>query len=376
MREKIVIRTDQPTKEFWSSLSYFESQHNCKEYLKGKFTLSSRKLEDISNELTYAIRTSKEYYHAADQVSILTQPLQIYYGMTHLSKSLFIATYGKKSPSKSHGLQKIGKWNEKSLVDMCVKVLKDGTFPQLHSSYCREKLRGATFRIGEIFSVVPELKASFESVYKQKSNALRITRPRSGLVHVIDPELEKYGFLLHFKDGEDYHRILKHNREILSRIEGINEKYEISASVQPFVHALVLGEKWKSEDVEDPAFLTVSGEEYFVMSLRKGEEYVTPPELSSHFLIMYILGMLSRYEPRKWGEIVKGEESGDIYVIQKFLETTKRKFPNLILNELEDKQFMFVAPGFEPRKRVELDEDHLREIYDYVNREMVRRIRR
>jgi len=378
MREKVLIHTDQPTKEIWSSLRYFESQHNCTQYLKSKFTLSKGKLEEISRELAYAIRTAEEYYHASNQVSILTQPLQIYYCMIHLSKSLFLATYGKKSPSQSHGLQKVGRWNEKVLVDMCVKVLKDGTFPQLHSCYRKDKLRGTTFRIGELFSLVPELKASFESVYKQKSNALRMIRPLKNVVHIIDPDLKKYGFILETKTTKDYEEGQKHNSEILSRIPGISEKYDISDTIKPFwaPNALFLREKWRSENIEDSSILAVSAEEYFLMGLQKGEKLVTLPELSSHFLIMYVLGMLSRYEPMKWGEIVKGEKSGDIYVIQKFLETIERKFPNLILNELEDKQFMFVAPGFEPSKRVELDREHLEKIYEYVKEELAREIRR
>ena len=381
MREKIRIHTDQPAKEIWSSLSYFESQHNCKQYLKKKFTPSIRKLQEISKELTYAVRTAKEYYHASNQVSILTKPLQIYYGMVHLSKSLFVATYGKRSPSQSHGLRKAGRWTEKILADMSVKVLKDGTLPQLHSCYCKERLRDTTFRLGELLSVVPELKSSFESVYKQKSNALRIKRPRERQVIISDPELEKYGFLFDVENPEDYKRVQKHNEEILLRIKGIGDKYHISHSVIPYpraTRALYLREKWRrdTEDVEDPALLAVSGEEYFLLPLRKGQEDVALPELSSHFLTMYVLGMLSRYEPRKWGEIIKGEESGEIYVIQKFLETTERKFPNMILNELEGKQFMFVPPSPEPSKRVELDEEHLEMIYDYVNRKLGEELRR
>ena len=81
--------------------------------------------------------------------------------------------------------------------------------------------------------------------------------------------------------------------------------------------------------------------------------------------VLYLLGMISRYRPKEWGEIIEGEKSGEIYIIQKFLETVTRKFPNLILNKLWNRDFVFVTPRLEREKR--LDKDELERIYDFVS---------
>jgi hypothetical protein len=81
---------------------------------------------------------------------------------------------------------------------------------------------------------------------------------------------------------------------------------------------------------------------------------------------MYLLGILSRYTSKKWLELLSGSKTGEIYIIQKFLEVSRRKFPNLILNELHNKQFVFAAPKFEDNNH--FTNDQLNEIYDNISR--------
>ena len=65
-------------------------------------------------------------------------------------------------------------------------------------------------------------------------------------------------------------------------------------------------------------------------------------------------------------KIIEGEESGDIYVIQKFLAVTKRKFPNLILNMLRNRYFLFVSPQYElPKEITDEQKEELRKIKLY-----------
>lgn len=129
---------------------------------------------------------------------------------------------------------------------------------------------------------------------------------------------------------------------------------------------------WSIGDV--PTTRAISGEDYLVLPLKRHDKNLFLPEMSVHFLIMYLLGMISRYHPKEWGETAEGEKSGEIYVIQKFLETTTRKFPNLILNKLWNRDFVFVSPQLEREKR--LDREELERIYEYVSHEMAEEIRR
>ena len=346
-----VIRTEDPVKEIWSMLSYFESEHNTKQYLEKKFGPSTEKLIDTAQSLAFTMRAAREYYKAAESVTILTHPLLLFYGMTALSKVLFMATHVKKSPSRSHGLQEVEGWTG-VFSGFSVKILKDGTFPQFHGCFDKETLENTEFSVKELFSLIPEVKVGFEDVYCEKSRALKTFRVRHG-VCIVD-ELQKY------VDVEN----------LISQIPKIHERYR--TRYQRFKGRMIL---WlKNSKAEDPAVRAVSGQEYLVLPLEKHTTYIAVPEMSAHFLIMYLLGMLSRYQPKEWGEIIKGEKSGEIYIVQKFLETTKRKFPNLILNELQDRDFVFISPKVETEKR--LDRDQLDEISEYVSRKIAEDIRR
>jgi len=351
-----IVHTETPVREIWSRLSYFESEHNAKEFLK-KFSLSNNELADTASSLAYTIKTAREYYEAAERVTVLTQPLLIFYGMTALSKVLFISTHGKKSPSTEHGLRKIKGWNG-VFAELSVVVGKDGTFPQFHGCYNKENLHNLTFSMKELVSLVPEVKVEFETVYKEeKSQALKILRRPDG-IHIVDTELDRY----------------KDLAKLIFTIPGVNEIY--LPHTQEVEDKLILYYSGIDRAAKDLAVRAVSGEEYLVIPLIKGSKNIFLPEMSVHFLTMYLLGMLSRYQPKEWGEIIKGEESGEIYIIRKFLEATTRKFPNLILNELRDRNFVFVSPKIETGTEKKFDRGQLEDIFDYVNRRLAEEIRR
>jgi hypothetical protein len=330
-----IVHSENPVKEMWSRLSYFETEHNTRQFLK-KFSLSNDNLIDTARSLAFTMKTAREYYESADRVSLLTQPLLIFYGMTALSKVLFTATHGIKSPSKGHGLEtpKPGDFEELS-----TKVKKDGTFPQFHSCYSKEKLSRRKFTMKELLSLVPEIKVEYETVYNEKSRSLKALRGQYG-IQVVDTEIEKYGNLV---------------TDLIKFFPEIKQPQQFENSVTIFQRNV-------------PTIRAVSGEEFLVLPLKRHDKNLFLPEMSIHFLAMYLLGMISRYHPKEWGEIIEGEKSGEIYIIQKFLEITTRKFPNLILNKLRNRDFIFVSPQLETEKR--LDRDKLEQIYEFVSRKM------
>jgi hypothetical protein len=312
--------------------------------------LPDEDLTDVAKSLAYTMRTAREYYEAASRVTTLTQPLLISYGMTALSKAVFMSTHGKKSPSKRHGLRKVEEWTG-TFAELSAEVMKDGTFPQFHGCYSREGLDKLTFSVKDLFSLVPEVKVEFETVYHEKSRALKIQR-RHDRVLVVDSELDQYVDL----------------SKLIFAIPGMHDVYLPHS--QQLENKLVLFYSGINLGAKDPSIRAISGDEYLVLPLSKSSGIVCIPEMTVHFILMYLLGMLSRYQPKEWGEIIEGEETGEIYVVQKFLDTTIRKFPNLTLNELRNREFIFVGPKVETGREKRLDEEQLDQIYDYVNQKL------
>lgn len=335
------VRSETPVKEIWARLGFFESEHNTKEFLKDKFNLPDRDLEDTASSLAFTMRAAREYYDAGERVSLLTKPLLIFYGMTALSKVLFMSTYGKKSPSKGHGLQTP---KPTILEELSTRVKKDGTFPQFHSCYSKEKLYRMRFKMKELLSIIPEVKVEFETIYKEKSKALKISKIRHGF-RVVDSGIERYGDLV------------KNLKRLFPEIK----------------HAQQFGNGVTVYHPHIPLTWTVSGK-YLVLPLRR-QKGLFLPELSTHFLVTYLLGMISRYNLKEWGEIINGEESGDIYIIRKFLEATTRKFPNLILNKLRSRFFVFISPQLEAEEQ-ELTYEQMEKIHEFVRKRNDDKLRR
>jgi len=337
-----IVPSETPVKEIWSRLGYFENEHNAREFLKKKNkNLTEDELVDTAKRLAFTTRTAREYYESAAQVSLLTQPLLLFYGMTALSKVLFITTHLKKSPSRGHGLETPNQKDfEEDFSKLSTRIQRDGTFPQFHCCYSKEKLYNIRFTLKELLSIVCEIKVEYETVYQEKSQAIKIQKDKHGF-HLVDTELEKYGDLV--KELPNYFSQIK----IVQKV-GVGLHF------------------WNPVNL--PKTRALSGEEYLILPLKKHENNLSLPEMSVHFLIMYLLGMVSRYYPKEWGEIIEGKTSGEIYIIQKFLETTTRKFPNLILNRLWNRDFVFVSPQLEREKR--LTNDELERVYDYIERKM------
>jgi hypothetical protein len=362
--ELTIVHSENPVNEMWSRLGYFENEYNAKEFLKKKSEeLAEDELVDTARTLAFTMQAAREYYESAARVSLLTKPLLVFYGMVALSKVLFTATYSRKSRSDKHGLETPNQEDfveelekghgletpkqkdfEKDFANLSTKVLKEGTFPQFHSCYSKDKLLNMSFALKELLSTICEIKVEYETVYMEKSQAIKIQKGRYGL-YLVDTELEKY----------------------MDLAKRLADCFSIT-SVQHTGSGLLI---WNPENL--PTTRALSGEEYLTLPLRKHDKNLSLPEMSAHYLIMYLLGMASRYYPKEWGEIIEGKTSGQIHIIRKFLETTTRKFPNLILNKLWSRDFIFVSPQLEREKR--LDEDELERIYEYVSRKMAEGLR-
>ena len=343
------VRTEEPVKEIWSMLSFFESKHNCCQYLENKFPTSNEDLTGTANRLAFTMSTAREYYEAAEKVTILTRPLLIFYGMAALAKVLFMATHGKKSPSNSHGLRKSDKWNGE-FAELMVEVIKDGTFPQFNGCFNKENLPGTKFSLKQLFSLVPEVKVEFETVFKEKSRTLKTEHTDYG-INIVDTELEK-----------------SLNLEILlAKIPGFQDKY---AEPKRIDNKIFL---WCNDSqIDDLTIRLISGEEYLTLPIEQNGRFLAIPEMSAQYLIMFLLGSLSRYQPEEWGKTIKGEESGEIYLVRKFLDITIRKFPNLILNELHNCDFVFMGTRVETENR--LTTKQLDEIAEYTNRKIAKNL--
>lgn len=354
-KELRIVQTENPEKEIWSMLSFFESEHNARDFLVEKLPKerSSEEILELARNLSVDMQAAKEYFKAAEGVSLLTRPLLIYYGMVNLAKVLHIACKGETPEGKRHGLESLKPWNG-VLSELSVKVKQYGIFPEFYHCYSNEEIHGSNFSIKQLLSQIPEVKVAYETVYKEKSLSLKVIRAKYG-VSLVDSEFEKYN---------DPQKLLANTPTLKKNAKGI----QIFKN-----HVFLFSTMWDKN--EQPFTRALSGEEFLVLPFEGADgTFKVLPELSTHFLIMFLLGMTARYHPKVWSESIKGQNSGDIYVIQNFLEITARKFPNLILNELRKRNFFFSTPKIDGENN-KLTDEQLEQAYNYFNYKMAQELR-
>lgn len=330
--KKEIILTEDPNKELWDQFKQFENYGVCLNYLKKckKFD-NSEKFEFRASLMKYYITQAKEYYFSARDSSVLTKPTLLYYGASCLVKALIISKRCYQDDSTGHGIE-VHKSNVDDLMDFRIKPVK-GTFLQLYQVLENKNtklIKSIDFNLEDLLSFIPELRDDFENIFNKKSLTIKVDRIR-----------DEDGEYL-FYEG-DYFTDFSILNDFINNIPNFDKYY-----VYPSFFSNGISCFKKPMPDEDIVLRNIMGEEFLVSSLQSGEKSIYLSQISVHFLILYLLSMLSRYYVNLWLGENSSDESRYFYIIEKFLDISERKFPNLVLNEILNKEIIFSIEYYEP----------------------------
>ncbi|ASS73543.1 hypothetical protein CIG75_00160 [Tumebacillus algifaecis] len=340
MQTTVRIPTEQPYRKLWDTFVYFENEQTTSEFLRNRYTESgfenvAKHVYQATQKFIFSIKQAREYYRAAEACDILTKPLLLYYGMMALSKAL-ITSHDPDYPSTTsvlkHGLstRKL-KREEYAFADDEVRVQKDGIFHVLHKALCGSPLENQQrFAMRELLAVIPELIPTYRRLYGEAQvGAVEIWRERDLPT--------RWTLQRSFVAGCDKTR--EELLDILNLYGGETTRFCYSDDVDEagtFVVAV------DGEEAGHPLILyDFSGRPHLRFP---HDGNLLLPELSVHYMVMFVLGMLCRYETERWGEMILTFSSPDTFVINEFLNVSMRKFPNLILDQLCRERTIFYTP--------------------------------
>lgn len=350
------IQTDDKIREVWTHLEFFSTE----DYVRNKLSAMHNDLEQNDLEtkaflISSCIKQAQEYYHAAVSVSMLTKPLLIYYGMYSLAKALIflfnpMVSLGSIS---HHGLIKprISESTEK-LLDAETKLCRRGIFHQLSKHALTNQ---CVIKCDEMFdsTTATDVYRTFCSRFAELGEARVLTL---GELLVALPELFeilseagiennkllKVDISLHKNISDNWARILaiyKTENDAIT-LEFLQNKFraissnkeQIREDSQCFVFQRSLYRDY-NELIPSPLVQAVSGQHFLILSDKPISD------ICVHFAMMFLLSNIVRYKPPLWQKILKTTYKS---VISKFLTVSESKFPNLILNELQQRPFIFV----------------------------------
>ncbi|WCO03622.1 YaaC family protein [Psychroserpens ponticola] len=327
-------------KEVWQSLLSLESQEYVKNIYKKIFdnTLNTRRAKEINS----SAKQAREYFRNANNASFSVRPLLVFYGVSSLSRALTLFMKqrgGEEGLTAGHGLT-TESWSNELSGDLNLTLKKIGdlkvkTTAGLFTDFINTTENIMSFHIsssgvdwittypippqdqtitfGQILSRLPDLAQDFKQL---KDKALYSTVNEFKLS-------EDVGFKckVRQKELEPFKKWFSDNGYKMSEVSGwttITSDIDNFNSHKPqFIHSYV-----------QKTFGSIPG----LYVSKPFDNNVRYSQLGMTFLASYFLGMLVRYYPTHWTQLINGGV-GDNYwpVINRLQGYVEESFPELVI---------------------------------------------
>ncbi|WP_257352371.1 YaaC family protein [Pseudalkalibacillus decolorationis] len=320
--------------ERWNHYDQFLSAPMSQRYLKRCYKQLNldKNIDELSYRNCYSfiyyLEHGKRHYDLAEIAPLELQPVLQYYGMVQLIKSCLLTVdpfYPESTSLLAHGVttRKRKKQNYLFLEDE-IKIQRNGLFPYFSDQmFHMKQLEGDKVQMNELLGQIPEMSGLFSSIYR-----------RSPLLEVMLLE-EGNGFSI--PDA------------ILDRLHMTFERFStfLAQQLRPAVIHTTL--KHKKMEVIFADFQSFSANNTLFKQTMDGRWYIPTSrdrfsslhEVMNHYLVLYNLSMICRYETEWWGELFHTYSSDDYPFISRFLTISQTKIPVLLLGFLNEKRLLF-----------------------------------
>ncbi|WP_409303576.1 YaaC family protein [Peribacillus sp. SCS-155] len=315
--------------DIWNQYIYFFSASSTQEYLKKcyrKAKITDGDIKSFENSYTfqYYLEHAKTFYTQAISSPLSIQPILVFYGFIQLLKACLLTldpNYPESTAVLAHGVttRKRKKQQYEFFTDE-VKVQKNGLFTHMAEKMFNIKhLEGEKFSMGQLLQQIPELNDAFLFLMSQKT----------------------------FEKMEGKESNYKINLDILNKYHMTKDRLGDFLQSKTALSLNLQEKEFLEIDTSVPItynnhspFHYCLGNKQFVISLIKDSTCYVFPELLTHYLILYNLGMISRYETEWWSELLKTTPNDDYPYICHFMQATLIKGPFLIYQWLTKERFL------------------------------------
>lgn len=311
----------------WSNFSYFFSASSTQHFLKKNYNdlhieNSEQKSYENCYRFLYYLEHAKVYYEQADQSPLMIKPVLLFYGLVHLIKACILTTdpnYPETTAVLAHGVStRKRKKQHYSFFQDEVKFQRSGLFPlMVDKMFHMKHFEGDKATMEDLLKLIPELSDLF-SQFVGEETFLKVSMQDG---HYLIPKKILDSFHMTENRFKDFYQSRSASQASFNNMEG--EFMELVLEI-------------KSSDDLTPLKFNI-WEECYSLPLKKTSLFHFP-ELLIHYLLLYNLSMIARYETEWWSELIKMMPNRDYPLIQSFLNITLEKTPFLIYQFLNSKR--------------------------------------
>jgi hypothetical protein len=306
------------TSSVWESLSCFHSAETAQNYLRKCYQKTDLKEADVQSynncyPFIYYLEQGELYFKQALLTPLSIQPILLFYGYIHLIKACVLTIdpfYPQNTSVLAHGVtSRKRKKQQYSFLKDEIKIQKNGLLSHFAQEMFHVKhLEAEKFQMGDLLSQIPEMDDTFQLVLSKRTQF---------------PIYQQDRFLSVPNEILDHYHMSK---ERLAQF--LKEKTANKIDIQDGrLHLLA------PDPIELPPIRLNTRNNQYSISVDRSEAY-TLPEPIIHYLLLYNLSMIARYETEWWSELLKSNSSDDYPIIKNFLCLSLEKPPILVKNYL------------------------------------------
>ncbi|NMD72779.1 hypothetical protein HHO41_21385 [Bacillus sp. DNRA2] len=293
---------------------------NC--YLKQNINDSDKKSYQNCYPFMYYLEHGMVYYQQAEHSPLIIQPILLFYGFVHLVKACILTrdpSYPETTSVLAHGVSsRKRKKQQYCFLEDDVRIQKTGLFPYMSDQlFHMKQLEGDKVLMEDLLSNIPELNQLFYQL-EGKKTFTKADRHHYNQFTISAKVLDT--FYMTQNRFEDFLRGKFKESFSVKQREGELLQVELNR------HNLLTG------DEALPFRFNISEKQYYFPLSKDG--LFQFPEILIHYLLLYNLSMIARYETEWWSELMKMMSNNDYPFIQAFLEVTLVKGPFLIYQYL------------------------------------------
>jgi hypothetical protein len=292
-----------------------------KSYEKLLYENANSRSYDNCLRFVYFLKHGESFFSQANHSPPAIQPMLLFYGISQLIKACLIIIdpeYPSTSSVLAHGVSsRKRKKQQYHFLEDEIKIQRNGLFSHVASKLFQiNHLEAEKYSMELLFKQIAEMNEVFSFHYSKKNlvlvdkdhDQLLITENIAQLFHMSPKRLAEF-----LEERYPYSFELdKANTKGIVPLKSVNSM--ATYNCMPFSYHL-----------EERNFYLPTSRELLL----------NIPELLVHYLLLYNLSMISRYETEWWYELLLGASNDDYPFILRYMEIAKRKIPYFILNFLE-----------------------------------------